>query len=188
MVLAWLKRFVHFLKQDNWQAWFVSLLLMFIFVKFIFFPLLSFAFGTRLPLVVVESCSMYHENSFDGWWNRNSLWYDEHDITKSEFQNYPFKNGINKGDVIVVTGRSSPSVGDVIIFDSHYPYPLIHRVVSEDSLSTKGDHNGDQLEAERAILPEQVVGTAIARIPALGWLKLIFFELFRDPTERGFCR
>lgn len=188
MVLALLKRFVHFLKQDNWQAWFVSLLLMFIFVKFIFFPVLSFAFGTRLPLVVVESCSMYHENYFDGWWNRNSLWYDGHDITRSAFQGYPFKNGINKGDVIVVTGRSSPSTGDVIIFDSSYPYPLIHRVVSENPLSTKGDHNGDQLEAERAILPEQVVGTAIVRIPALGWLKLIFFELFRDSTERGFCR
>lgn len=182
------RRFVHFLKQDSWQAWTVSLLLMFVFVRFVFFPILSFAFGTSLPLVVVESCSMYHEESFDGWWERNQLWYDERDIEKDDFEMYSFKGGINKGDVIIVTGRGEYEEGDVIIFNSLYQYPLIHRVVSLDPLATKGDHNGDQLEVERDIDPTAVIGKAVIRIPALGWLKLIFFELFKNPGERGLCR
>lgn len=182
------RRSVTFLKQDSWQSWIVSLLLMFVAVKFIFFPLLSLLFGTSLPLVVVESCSMYHESPFDQWWLQNGLWYEDHSIDRADFEGYSFRNGISKGDVILVSGRAEYKEGDVLIFNSDYQYPIIHRIVTMKPLGTKGDHNGNQLESETSIDSSQVVGKAIVRIPALGWLKLIFFELLRSPNERGFCK
>lgn len=182
------RRSVTFLKQDSWQSWVVSLLLMFVAVKFVFFPVISLFLGTSLPLVVVESCSMYHESSFDEWWLQNAPWYEDHRIKDYHFKEYPFKNGISKGDVIIVSGRGNYSEGDVLIFNSEYQYPIIHRIVTTDPLGTKGDHNGDQLAAEVDINSSQIIGKAVVRIPALGWLKLIFFELLRSPNERGFCK
>ena len=69
-------KFWAFLKKDTWQSWLVSLILIIIIIKFIFFPGLSFLTSSPLPLVVVESCSMYHESSFDSWWNSNAAYYE----------------------------------------------------------------------------------------------------------------
>ncbi len=181
------KRFWAFLKEDTWQSWLVSLVLVFLFIKFIFFPLLSGVTGTPLPLVVVESCSMYHEVGFDDWWNQNAPWYEQKGISEESFRAFSLRNGLNKGDIVFVWGRAPIDVGDVIIFNSVYQYPLIHRVVSLDPLETKGDHNAGQLDAERDIAPDQVLGRAVGKVPALGWVKLIFFEGFKDSEQRGFC-
>ena len=81
-IFDWWKKFWKFLKKDTWQSWVVSLILAFIIIKFIFFPGLSFVMGTSLPLVVVESCSMYHEADFEKWWESNSAWYERNGITK----------------------------------------------------------------------------------------------------------
>ncbi len=186
--LDYLKQFWEFLKKDTWQSWLVSLGLAFVFIKFIFFPLLSFAFATPLPLVVVESCSMYHTTTdLENWWDSNSLWYLRRGITLQEFKEFPFKSGLNKGDIILVSGRGEREVGDIIIFNSEFQYPLIHRVVDDNPLETKGDNNFDQLPQERRIKEEDVLGKSILRIPGLGWVKLIFFEAFKEPGERGFC-
>ncbi len=176
-----------YLKKDTWDSWLVSLILVFVFIKFIFFPLLSLATGTSLPLVVVESCSMYHDGDFDDWWFKNAAWYEEKNISKQDFLSYFFKNGLNKGDIIVTWGYSEYEKGDVIIFTAPTKYPLIHRIISDKEISTKGDHNPGQLEVEKDISEEQIIGKAVARIPALGWLKLIFFEPFKQEGQRGFC-
>ena len=183
-----IKRFWTFLKQDTWQSWLVSLVLAFVFIKFIFFPLLSWIFMTSLPLVVVESCSMYHSSGFESWWESNGVWYEEHGIDKEEFSNLNFKNGLNKGDIVLVSGRGSYNQGDVLIFNSQYKYPLIHRLVRVEPYDTKGDNNFAQLPGELNIEQEQFVGKAIARVPGIGWIKLIFFEGSRDPSQRGFCK
>lgn len=182
-----LKQFWHFLKKDTWQSWAVSLVLMFVFIKFIFFPLLAFGFQTPLPLVVVESCSMYHAINFDAWWEQNALWYESQGMEYEDFATYPFRNGLNKGDVILVSGRGSSEVGDVIIFNANYTYPIIHRLIDDSPLSTKGDNNPGQLENEKDIPRDAVMGHSIARIPGVGWLKLIFFEPFKPSYSRGFC-
>ncbi len=186
--MSYLKRFWHFLKQDTWQSWAVSLLLMFVCIKLILFPLLSLSLGTPLPLVVVESCSMYHAVDFEAWWEQNALWYESKGIHKSDFDTFSFKNGLNKGDVIVVSGRSSPKLGDVIIFNADYTYPIIHRLIGMTPYSTKGDNNPGQLDKEQVIPADAVIGHSVARIPGLGWLKLVFFEPFRPDYEKGFCR
>ena len=184
-------RFWEFLKADTWQSWLVSLILAFIIIKFVFFPGLGFIMATSLPLVVVESCSMYHSTDFDDWWERNALWYEDRDIFKQDFENFPFKNGLSKGDIILVTGRGDYEMGDVIIFNSNFRFPLIHRVIEKNAqgiIGTKGDNNFDQLPSEKGLEEDKILGKSLVRIPGLGWAKLIFFEGTKPSNQRGFCR
>jgi hypothetical protein len=161
-------------KDDSIWSWIAALLVIFVFVKFIFFPVLALLFGTSLPLAGVESSSMdhqiiknefgvfglcgntYQENDvesldFDGYWDECEDWYEERGLTKSEFEQFSLKNGFSKGDIILVWGRFIPKIGDIIIFkpnlESRAPRPIIHRIVSiEDGIiGTKGDHNAEQL-------------------------------------------
>ena len=183
-----IKKFWNFLKKDTWQSWIVSLVLAFVLIKFILFPFLSWTFATPLPLVVVESCSMYHQDDFDSWWSRNGPWYESRGISMEDFRAYTLKNGLNKGDIVLVSGRGDYEQGDVLIFNSQYRYPLIHRLVRLEPYDTKGDNNFAQLLGETDIQPSQFVGRAVARVPGLGWIKLIFFEGSKPKEQRGFCK
>jgi len=197
--MEWLKKSWDFLKEDSWHSMIVTLVLLVVLIKFIFFPLLSFVTGSPLPLVVIESCSLYHEADFEGWWGSNAAWYESKGITKEGFLDFPYRNGLNKGDIIFVWGRGEYNIGDIIIFEpnpeSTAQHPIIHRIVSENPFGTKGDHNVEQLMAnnneqhldETNISDDQVNGKAVFRVPALGWVKLVFFEFSRSPGERGFC-
>jgi hypothetical protein len=197
--MEWWKKTWAFLKEDSWQSTVVTLIILVVVIKFIFFPLLSFVTSSELPLVVIESCSLYHDESFDEWWNENAEWYELRGITKNEFKEFPYTNGLNKGDIIFVWGRGDYELGDIIIFtpnaESRAPHPIIHRVISEDPLGTKGDNNAKQLTQnnnnkfidETDISEEQVLGKSVFRVPALGWIKLVFFEFTRPSGERGFC-
>src|SRR3989344_4854226 len=127
-----LKKFWQFLKKDTWQSWIISLILLIIIIRFLVFPGLSFITGGPLPLVIVESCSMYHNSDFESWWIREGAWYENKNITKEEFSKYPLKNGLNKGDILIVLGRTEINKGDIIIFEAGSKYPLIHRVVSQN--------------------------------------------------------
>jgi len=184
--MKWLKDFWAFLKKDSLASWIVSLILLFIAIKFIIFPLLSLVTGSSLPLVVVESCSMYHSSSFDNWWYQNGAWYISRNITKSDFESFTLKNGLNKGDVVVVLGDDSPKIGDIIIYDAGTQYPLIHRIVTMSPMGTKGDNSIEQLTIEQSI-SNPIIGKAVARIPLIGWIKLIFLEPFKPASQRGFC-
>ena len=195
-----IKKVWDFLKADTWQSWLVSIILVIVIIKFIFFPFLSIVTGTSLPLVVVESCSMYHDTNFESWWTQNSAWYESHNITKSEFENYTLSDGLNKGDIVIVSGNKNYKVGDIIIYSSPVtPDPIIHRIVSINPLGTKGDNgntnpgqiivneNGTLVNIESGINPTKVIGKAVMKIPALGWVKLIFYEPLRTPDQKGFC-
>lgn len=197
---SYLKRAWAFLREDSWQSMIVTLILLVVLIKFVLFPLLSFITGSSLPLVVIESCSLYHETDFDGWWDSNANWYESVEISKENFLEFPYRNGLNKGDIIFVWGRGDYNVGDIVIFqpnvESSARHPIIHRVVTQEPLGTKGDHNSRQLTFdnnlqhidETDISEEQLIGKATFRVPALGWIKLVFFEFTRAPEERGFCK
>jgi len=191
-----LKKFWAFLKKDTWQSWLVSLILLIVIIKFIFFPALSLVTGTSLPLVIVESCSMYHSSDFNNFWDSNGAWYETRELSKSQFESFPLKNGLNKGDILLILGRTNVSLGDIIVFEDGSQYPLIHRVVSQIPLGTKGDHNNAQLNGnnnalsldETKIKQSQIIGEAKVKvIPLLGWVKLIWFEPFKPKDSRGFC-
>ncbi len=195
------RRFWYLLwKDDSFKGWIFSIVIIFIFIKFIFFPSLNFLTGTSLPLAIVESCSMYHEGNllsdFDEWWERNEMKYSSLELNKEEFKDFSFKSGLNKGDILFITGISSEKIklGDVIIFSANQKNPLIHRVVEIEErngeliFSTMGDNNERQLISEKDIREDQILGKARLKIaPYLGWVKLIFFEFQRDENGRGFC-
>lgn len=198
----WQKFWFLLWKDDSWKGWLFSIVFLFLFIKFIFFPGLSLITGTQLPLAIVESCSMYHDGnilgSFDNWWTRHETKYQELNISKEQFQEYIFKKGFNKGDILFIVGAKPENIkiGDVIIFNGGRQNPLIHRVISiktdpvtkERTFSTEGDNNNGQLAVEKNIKEDQIVGKAVFKLaPYLGWGKLVFFEYQRDTSERGLC-
>ncbi|MBU2053243.1 MAG: signal peptidase I [Nanoarchaeota archaeon] len=187
-------------KDDSLKGWLLSILFIFIFIKFIFFPVLSLVTGTSLPLAIVESCSMYHDgnilSNFNGWWEKHESKYSPYIINDLDFQDFAFKNGFNKGDILFII-KAKPEklkIGDVIIFNADKKNPIIHRIVTIENtdgkytFSTIGDNNNAQLSLEKEISSEQLVGKALPiRIPYLGWGKLIFYEPSRPAYEKGFC-
>ena len=199
-ILNGLKKFWNFVwNGESFLSWIVFVILAFIVIKFIFFPVLTLVTGTSLPLVIVESCSMYHDNkNFDQWWTDNGNWYEDRNITKEQFEKYNLKNGFAKGDIFLVTGVKNLGVGDTIIFLSGSAQrPIIHRIVDLEPTQTKGDNNDRQFSKnnnaekidETNVPNAMIIGKATGvRIQFLGWAKLIFFEPLRSPNERGFCK
>lgn len=193
------EKLLSYLKQDSWHSWLVSLLLIYLFIKLIFFPALSLLTGSPLPLVVVESCSMYHESDFDEWWNISRSWYLGAGITKEDFRKFAFKNGLNKGDIILVKKSNEYETGEILIFGPNMgasaQNPTIHRKISNNPTATKGDNNFAQLTPENNIFnldetnidEKRIIGKTFLRIPLAGWTKLIWFEPFRPKSERGLC-
>ncbi len=180
--------------SDSFFSWIVALIFAFVIVKFLFFPVISVILATKLPLVVVESGSMQHpgtfignvigsQNAFQSWWQEMKGWYEDRGITEEEAETWSLKTGLEKGDIVIVSGWGTPEVGDVIIFNANTAHPIIHRIVSieevngEKVYSTKGDNNSDQLYSEKQISEDAVIGKALVRIPKLGWLKLAFVEV-----------
>ncbi len=197
-------------KDNSMKGWIFSMIFLFLFIKFIFFPVLNLVTGTMLPLAIVESCSMYHQgnvfSNFDGWFARHETKYESFGITKDEFGKFRLKKGFSKGDILLLI-RANPDtlkIGDIIAFKSGTGgNPVIHRIIKiqetegKKIFTTIGDNNDAMLAPgnnpgavdEREITKEQLVGKAVFRIvPALGWVKLVFFEGSRAESERGFCR
>jgi len=200
-VKKFLKKFWHFLWKDNsFKGWLFSIIFLFVFIKFLFFPFLTLITGTSLPLAIVESCSMYHKGNlfsdFDTWWNQQEDKYPEFIINKLDFKNFPMKNGFNKGDILLIV-RPNPEklvVGNIIIFNTNQRNPIIHRIVDikeingQKVFSTLGDNNRGQLEFEKEITEDQLVGKTILKIaPYIGWVKLIFYEWQKPFSEKGLC-
>lgn len=183
-----LRKIWDFLWNSNsiW-SWIADLILLYAIVKLIFFPTLGLIFSTSMPSLIVESESMIHQGNFDTWWQDYGWWYVEYNITKADVEKWPYKNGIEKGDIVILKGERSGkyniNIGDVIIFDAKQRLPIIHRVIyNETTISTKGDNNQGQLAVEKSISQQQIIGRVILRIPKLGWAKLIFVEIFRRIT------
>jgi signal peptidase I len=141
---------------------------------------------------------MYHSDGLEEVLDNGV--YGKWGIDLASAVGWDFKRGISKGDVIFVVKAKDIEVGDVIIFTpkgSSSPYPIIHRVVTagENSYSTKGDHNPNQLVPgnnghrtdETNISDEDIIGKALFKFPIVGWAKLIFFEFNRPLNNRGLC-
>lgn len=180
-------------------SWIINIILAFVIIKFLLYPGLGLAMGTSHPIVAVVSNSMEHDYDFDRWWDSSALcgsgqctqgdFYREFGITKTGFLEFRLKNGFNRGDVMFLRGikPSSMKVGDVIVFKSGRPDPIIHRVIKvwkadgRYYFQTKGDHNSRSLGGsslnEMQISEEQVIGKAMFRVPYLGWIKIGFVKL-----------
>jgi hypothetical protein len=187
-------------KDDSFKGWVISLIFLFVVIKFVIFPILNLVTGTSLPLAIVESCSMYHKadifGSFNNWWDRHDSKYNEFNLEKKEFSDFPIKKGLNKGDILFII-RAKPEkveIGEIIIFNAGERNPVIHRVISIKQengkyiFSTIGDNNNGQLSVEKEISEDKLVGKAVIKVvPFIGWGKLVFFENSRIESERGLC-
>jgi len=187
-------------KDNSFKGWIFSILFLIILIKLIFFPLLSLATGTSFPLVIIESCSMYHKDNllsnFDSWWDLNNEKYNQFNITKSQFEDFKFKKGLNKGDIMFIT-KADPKklkIGDVIIFQANQQTPIIHRIISIKEIngkkifSTIGDKNNGQIPEEKNISEEKLLGKATFKlIPYAGWIKLIFVDWKKPENLKGLC-
>lgn len=198
--------------DDSVASWLANVAVAFIVIKYLFYPTLGFLFGTQFPVVAVVSGSMEHditpkyENrfgtrtwtgeygicgetfpeprdlTFDEYWELCGDWYERRGIEQAEFQQFPFPNGFDKGDIMVLVGHKGADRGDIIVYRANKAYPIIHRVVGKQTVdfqtfyATKGDHNADQLDdPDETRVPEQrVLGKAAVRIPYLGYVKIWF--------------
>ncbi len=197
-------------KDDSLKGWIFSLIFIFVFIKFIIFPVMILITGTSLPLAIVESCSMHHQgvifSNFDNWWENHEENYQELSISKSDFEEFSFKKGFTKGDILFII-KPNPEkieVGDIIIFNAGRKNPIIHRVIKieRDSktntlfFTTMGDNVGHVQFFEEKISEDQLVGKAVLRIaPYLGWGKLIaadiWYKIFPGNSSyilKGFCK
>ncbi len=183
---AAIKRFWKFLGEDSLASWIANVVVAFIVIYFVVYPGLGLILSTSLPVVAVVSGSMEHHGySFNDWWNMEKEYYVVRSINKENFEDFRFKNGFNKGDLMVLYGPEPKNikVGDVIVYRSMSgANPIIHRVVSIENQTnefyfrTKGDANS-ALDAN-PVTEDQIkdTGKAIIRIPYLGWVKIIFTD------------
>ncbi|MBN2052452.1 signal peptidase I [Candidatus Woesearchaeota archaeon] len=182
----------HFIWHDNsvW-SWIVNIILAYVLIRFIVYPGLGLIFGTGFPIVAVVSNSMEHQGmNFDDWWVKNEDYYLALNITKANFQEYSFRNGFNRGDIMFLIGKKPDDIklGDVIVFQSKKPYPIIHRVIKKEDkgmwiFQTKGDNNKAQIRDneldETMVLEKQILGKAVLRVPWLGYVKIWFVDLIK---------
>ena len=198
----WRKFWFLLWKDDSPKGWIFSIVFLFIFIKFIFFPFLSLITGTSLPLAIVESCSMYHDGgtfpftNYNTWWDNHETKYAQWNFSEEQFKKFVFNNGFNKGDILFIIGANPEKIkmGDIIIFSAGQTNPVIHRVIEIKEtpegriFSTIGDDNNGQISFEQSITEEQLIGKAVIKlVPYAGWAKLIFFEHPRPTNQKGFC-
>jgi len=190
--MAWkkvLKKIWNFIwNDDSIWSWIVNVILAFVLIKYIIYPGLGLLLGTGFPIVAVVSSSMEHNNGLDDWFNSQADFYNKIGISKDDFMDFPFKNGFNKGDIMILKGVNAENVnvGEVIVFKDGKPDPFIHRVIlkwkdNSYHFQTKGDNNPSSIKTdyldETNIKEEQLIGKAVFRIPFLGYIKIWFVEL-----------
>lgn len=140
---------------------------------------------TSVPAAVVVSGSMTHDYKFDEWWLYSGEYYANNNITKEHFEEFRFKNGINKGDILISFGLpvENVKVGDTILYRGDKTLPIVHRVVRKSITTddvyyfqTRGDYN---LRSDNPISEEQYIGTVYLKIPYVGYAAIAYREFIR---------
>jgi len=140
---------------------------------------LVFGLHTDTPVVAVVSSSMQHDNPAQTYygWLADNLGYN-----RSYIDSWPISGGFLVGDMPIVQGGSSYSVGDVVVYSvPGQSVPIIHRIIvinPDGSYQTKGDNNLQQLTYEFSVRGAQVHGKVIAVVPKLGYFKVFTMRVF----------
>ena len=176
------------IKKQDWTPYIYGGM---VFAAFTYF-LIGVVLATKLPVVAVSSGSMDHginsygypcgivvsnyTESFENWWKLCGPTYKQFGISKEQFENFPFKEGLKVGDMLILK-KGDYHIGDVIVYEVGEQYPIIHRIVKinpDGTYQTKGDHNAGQNPYEKSVRVEQIYGKAILfQIPKLGYLRVI---------------
>ncbi len=189
-------------EEDSLASWIVNVILAFVIIKFMLYPGLGWALGTPAPIVAVVSGSMEHDSNFNSFWNESTCcnsncaqkkvqgsYYENINITKADFKEFPFVNGFNKGDIMILYSPDKAVVGDVIVYlTAQRSDPIIHRIVeikeenNKRFFYTKGDNNCNQGSFETHISEDNVIGKAVWRVPLLGWVKIVAVNFIKAFT------
>lgn len=178
-------------------SYLLTFLVAFLFIKFIFFPILGFTLNTDFPIVAIVSGSMQHkivDNDICGFrvldrenekldlksfWEICGEYYEKnYNISQEDFSNFDYSKGLYVGDVMVLYGKKYENiyVGDVLVFipenlqwyQSHGP--VIHRVV--DRWQDKDDKwfyrtKGDWNEKSFANFEQNISQDNVIGVPIL---------------------
>jgi hypothetical protein len=219
--VSYFKKFWYYIwYDDSFGSYIANFAFAYVFIKFILFPTLGLLLGTSFPIVAIVSGSMEHKVvdgsicddriistgtdslNQDEWWDYCGDYYvDAFNLSKSDFENFEYKNGLNIGDVLILRGKNPKDVevGEVLIFipqDINFYLtkgPVIHRVVKkwedEDGkfhFQTKGDHNSKSFENfENDIIEDNVLAVSAVRIPYIGYAKIMLSNTIYFLTGRG---
>lgn len=154
---------------------------------------LGLVLDTSIPLVAVVSGSMDHginedgypcekeiqgfQENFENWWMLCDSTYDDFGITEQQFLQFSLKDGLKRGDMVVIQNSGGVEIGDVIVYNiPSQDVPIIHRVVAlneDGTYQTKGDHNREQNAYESSVQKSVVRGKAVLVLPYLGYLRAI---------------
>ena len=187
LIIKKTKAVLNFLWNDHsFESWMVNLLLAFLIIKFLIFPVLVGLTDSETPVASIVSNSMEHNpNNFNDWWVNEGDKYTEFDIQRADFKSFQHKNGLNIGDLIFVSKPPTCDyeVGDIIVFRAGKNLPIIHRIVdvwendSKHYFRTLGDNNPASLNFETQIHEDNVEGKVAGRIPYIGNIKIIFLKV-----------
>jgi len=167
--------------KDLMEGWVGTLI--YIILGVVIAYLINFTLGlvlkTDLPVVAVVSRSMTHDETtpiVHYQWLEDNL-----NLTREEIDSWPLSDGFRRGDILIVVGVEEDElrVGDVIVFSIPYQrVPIVHRVIKieDGKITTKGDHNPGP--DPWRISYKNIRGKAIFVIPYLGYVKVLFTEIF----------
>ncbi len=184
------KKVIREVRNKESVKWVIAFLVGFLILYVLLNPILMQLTGSEIPIVTVMSDSMEHDVSFDDWWKKNQQLYLGKSIIKEDFELFPFLDGINVGDIVLVVDKDPEyiKVGDVIVFENKAGEMIIHRVIDrwteigdsgdvKNFFWTKGDNHyisiRSRLFNESRISEDDVRGVATFRIKYLGLPRVI---------------
>lgn len=183
------------LLQNSAVKWILAIVTAFLLWHLIIIPLLSLITGSTTPITGVMTNSMEHYVEFDEWWVKHKGPYLEKRITKENFTNFSYVNGLNVGDMIFVVNKKPEDikVGDILIFNNKADELIIHRVIDKWQenrsywtenkylFQTKGDNHYMSIKQyyldENKIPQDRVRGVAVLRIPYIGYPGVLIHRL-----------
>jgi len=175
--------------SDSIYSYFSAFLLSIIIIKYLVFPGFGLIFNNDYPFVAVVTGSMEHKIvngnvcgkrfdknknlDFDEWFKICGKYYKEFNLTKKDFKNFEYENGIDIGEVLILwnwINVENIQIGDLLVFkpqdklkknlgdlkkgESFFLQtngPVIHRVINKYYengklfFQTKGDHNKNSI-------------------------------------------
>lgn len=150
---------------------------------YIAYNLLILVAGTPMPIVSVVSESMYHQSSFDEWWQQSRGYYEAYSIGRDDMLSYKNPNGLAIGDLLFVTAPDNINVGDIVIYQKG-SITVVHRVVqisgsgSEATYMTKGDNPNTNSAPDSGLRAKsELLGKVRFSLPLLGYPRLMLFWL-----------
>ncbi len=92
---------------------------------------------------------------------------------------------LNVGDIIVVRGRPTYEVNDIVVYRTVlYSKPIVHRIISikGEHYITKGDHNTfadpGTIAPPDGIVRDNIQGKVVFVVPKLGFPKYLLSRIF----------